>query len=736
MSQPKVSKIEKAFYKKSNFQLLKDVITDSFPVKTLPKNIEDQIIKTMDHVFQNTKLPRITSKTQRPDLIQNLNKNVLSQFMGSVSKLQKTPQTQGKPVQRPQSLVSQDPRKATEQLAGLQPGIPIHSLQPSGEYSTFPPNSDASFYLNQNHNAPPVPDRHMPNILPELHPKVDINEFPRPQGTFHGIASQETDVALSHMKDQRNALFQKNKVEEPDFSLPKMKEENMPDPKQKFEEMLKIREAEEKALKEKKKPDEIHFESQKVYKPKEALINAPEYHKAFQSESFLEGIDIPEDQLNNIQPIEKSDPPVSTFYQVKLPIEQSISEKTRYVPGQNGTYRIAPPTPSSSSEELSYRPTREKQTRYLTISSLSRDIHLPFSVDSFSLPIYHEPEPPEEYVTEQGITLFTKSAYKQTGMLPGTELDNVEGVECSDISVPKTLRDALEEPYLWLRVAEWGSIARVRPVQGHPDSSFITLKPIESKIIPVIYRSLPENLTVSLVRPTGQPCPVSAPQLWIELIEESEGDTVVTIKNHNIQVNDALYFYSMFPDTEYMVDGNASFRMSAPKLSKKVTKGGCYMKFDLFAVHPEHKDYESSNKICSFMKKTPQKFEIPLSDFLSEGDLFFYRGSSTNKETSYWCSMDTMNSTSVTVFCPSNTSHEIPKKVSRFGFLNRLSSGTQSDHAECIHYRGGFRVSKINGDKITIRFPYEQLSDTIKYFPKHLYCIPRKSQSTFTFRLH
>lgn len=670
-----MAKIEKYFFGRSNFSLLYEVIKDTFP-QNVPK--EDVLIALMNKTFSSAKLPVSPSKEQRNSLLQALNKEVLSSFSTMLS------------------VESNTRYQNTASTAEPAQTLRTSSFDPS--HSTFPPPSESGFFLDRNNKPVPVPERTVseltkhipPSHQSQLHPKMDVNEFPRPLGRDQPKGEPKSSLSFQQLEEQRSQLFAEKRPQNIDFKLPEMTDKNLPDPRVQFEKMIKDRE-------EQTKKEDVTFQSQRH--PSSGFASA------FQSDTFMESLDnqpfIPQrnQHLLPSQPVLSPPPP----------------QQQRPEPPQQ-QQRPEPPQRQQRPEPYPVLPEQQQQPqqplvveeKLVTLSSLSS---LQVDNQSFVVPVLMRGEEKEEKVNEKKQVLYQRVIPVRPGILSG--FSSIHTVTCTEITVPNFFQEAFDEPYLWLMIKEWGKLTRVRPVSSHPQSRFLVLRPVEERILEVD-SDLPEQFTLQLLLPTEEPCSLPIEPSWVEKLEEVDSErtrlSLSSLPGH-WKAGDLLYIYSVFSPN--LVEFSSYVAIHSLKVSQQT------LTFQGITLSEESRDRISPMKAGSL----PFLF----SEIVQPGDLFFLG----EENTVSWLSVLSVNTTSVTLSYSKKTA---PKKITRLGVLKRVEgvTSTQRNH---LHSMMGRRIESIEEKSVILRYPFSQLQEWEKVSSRSFLVKSRVDQVTVTLQV-
>lgn len=651
----KQNKIEKTFFSRGNIELLDSVIPDSTK-KNLGNDYVAILEAEMATAFRKTNTPHGLSKNERRDYIQQLNKAVLANVV---------------------------------KMVGPRMTPAIGSNQGNYQYGWGPTNSEGLAPFN-----PPSGDGKreivMPRRLtreelmpgkPDLHPRREFQEFPQPPASTRdrGLEMkirEPTKDALSRVEDERAQLFRKEEPRSMDFTLPKAKDIDEINPEDRLQQVLMEREKDDRYLASQPPPEKDlegkqikmtqHRVSQKV--PVSRPLEKPQpkdFHPAFSSDSIVDGLDEDFLTVNNVN--------------------EDLKDQREIMVDQG--------------------PMFEEKDSYLTINSRYRDLSQYPSPYNFTLTT-DKVETDTSEVLFNDTVIFSYNENSRPSQLKEEDLRNVMVVECLDISVPRSLQDALEEPYLWLAIDEWGELnkgtgipehafARLRPMPSNDRSAFITMRAHMLERHVLRSRST-STLTFRLLRSDGE-----------ELDYEGPNDL-----DKDIDINEWIYVYSYYPPKDMMV----TFQQNLFVYSLKHNKKGELS----FKIYLDESEDIGKNKIGRF-RNEKNKHRLPVNKYLSSDDLFFmeFSDQKNDRDRYVYSRIIKVQDEMVTI----ELDH-MPKTIERIGFLKRDRRGFVSERKDDINYKNGHQYSKVK----------KMLEDNL-IDPRNYFFIKRKDQVSCMFRL-
>lgn len=662
----KSNKIERAFYSNSNFTLLDSVLRESLDNR-IPDNYKHIVMSEMDIALSQTAIPRSVSRSDRSKFVQDLNKMVLSNIIKKIKHNQQN------------------------QVTGW-------SNSHKESHSSFPPSTNAGFFPKpedprnpknsrnpRNLGNPRIPIRkreitalqdrqmtsHQIQQRSSIHPKQNFEEFPTlPQSTRN--THENVGDAFKRIETERVGLTKKDNPKQVDFSLPKEKDDI--DPEERFQKMMEERYHDDKILSQK---SNIEQDSSVIKKDNlvDNLVDN-ESHSPFTSDKFMEGLS--ESMLNtssvkdipDIVPI--STPPRSSYH---------LPEKLK--------------TPENPENPEDHEDNDRVRDIYLTIHSKYRDASVYPSPYDFTMTTDSFDKDSSDVRLNNHLLFISEDK----GLDPDLSVDDLKGltvVECLDVSLPKTLPEVFEEPYLWLCIPEWGgsnrgtgvpkgAFARLKPVPSNINSNFVTMRAhvLERQIV---NNDNQTSLSISVLTSDGHPLSFENSSL-----------------SRRLEDKDRVYIRCLYPPKSELTNFQPNVCMYSLKYNKKREE----LSFKMYVT--EEKDIQ--NKIGSF-RNEKIKTKLPVNRYLSENDMFFIE----TPEESQYCKILNVSDDTVIIKTP-----EKYIKINRIGFLKHNPRGFTSNNKNDVHYTGGVQ--------------YKKMSDMLKYDKDSYIMLPKKEQTSFMFRL-
>lgn len=721
----KPSKVEKSFYSEKNFKLLKSVVGDMLAEqkKEVPPQLSQALVGTMENIFANAQVPKPTSREHRYELVQGLNKHVLRSIMQQIKTV--VPEQVPPAMHRDLHSLPQNGRpSATQPLPFIntpqqQQMAPSAWNNGSGNNMTvFPPPPDSGFYTNISHNAPPVPPRDLPNVQnihsprnkPMLHPSQNIQEFSRPQPQPVQGPGANVGTALESMERERAEMFRRPQPKTMDFALPQVEE--LPDPEQRFQQMMQERQADV------------------IVPPADGSVPHPasEYES-----SMTHGLD---EQLLAMERVK--DTPTSSFRpeDARPQYEQAM---------QHVQQRVAqiemPVAPRIQSRHL--------EERYLILHSMQRDdkTQSPYEFNSF----FTRPQQSSvvEKKDESGNILYQEHIASENGVSLHIFQD-ARSIECTDVRVPSTLTAAFEEPYLWLCVDEFanvntgpgippGAFSRLYPIEGHSKSSFVTLHAqIPERHILSLDR-YPSQVNIKLCRPNGEICSSGQDRQEVkEVAKEKNGENTVLVLNDtcDFTVGERVYLFTTVPEMQNLVEFHQSvFLYSLHAEKQKHSTGNFVMSFKAYTQNAR----QIENKIGQYKSTDKTKESLAFNDILKPGDFIFMECgfNDSDEKSTVWAEVIEIadkGSTKVLVSYPkTKKKQQIPKWISRLGFLRRVWAGRQE--GDTLYGKEGVTITNISNNLVTVYHPYDQVDDVVRSIGRSLFLLRQNQQTSYHFRI-
>jgi hypothetical protein len=582
------------------------------------------------------------------------------------------------------------------------------------------PPSNPSLFPQQNVNqlpTGPFPDRGMERA-----------NFPLPQSTPPRKYQKNPADRLEDRKDAE--MFSQPKPKAIDFSLPELDDDKIVDPEKRFQQMMKDRQAEDTLLQQNAPTKEELKETQRQLvnpKPLTSNVNmvpqrlpsashpASEFAQSFThglNESLLNTNVVKDTPGTKYKPQDAGQSqPISSFRQPQQHLQLPP-------PPESIQYIAPPPKP----------PQMKVIDRYLTINSKFRDVTTHPNSLEFSLPVGAITKESVDYKDDNGVILF-KEPGEEREVLSADDLRNVMAVECLDVIVPKCLSDVFEEPYLWLCVDEWGTnnkgtdvpegaFARLKPINGHPQSSFITLRAhlLERQMLEMEEF---ENLTFKICNPYGEPCEIDD-VTYVDKIEQKGFSTFLTIDiNSPVEIGDRIYIKSLF--NQQLIEMYPSVYLHSVKLEKNTLSFKSYVYDD-----KENSSKSKIGKYTSSKDKTP----LNMNDFLAPNDYVFLEFENGGKRLNGWFLVKSIESGRTGATVKIDFPHKKPKTITRIGFSKKCTEGHVSNDRENLLYKGGLYISGREKNVIEVK-----CSDSVQYPPNSLFFLQAKRQVNMMFRL-
>jgi hypothetical protein len=715
----KPSKVEKAFLAQTNFELLDSVLKETTK-GNLPQNYQAILVAEMNSALQHTGTTKGLPKSQRTNYVQQLNKAVLANVFkmvqgpasgrdnrdnGDLRDPRDLPSNgranTGRPIQQVQPI---QPRAATtagsqsHQMGWGDMGGQLASFSPNNTFPVqpqFPKREMSTFQARQMSSKELLPQ------VPDMHPAQNFNEFPTPPKSTRdrgrvARSQEDTGEAFTRIENERASMFRKNNPRNIDFSLPKSKEEEQENPEDKYQRMMAERQRDDQILSSNKPENaediansaefreaSVSMSQERQFQGRQPMPAQRDSAPAFMGDNFVSGLDESMLMANEVK-----DTPKASF-------DKRVSQR----------HTLQAP-PAALSYEPPPREVRE-QDRYLTIHSRFRDVGQYPSPYNFKLSTENVDSDTSE-VTLGDNLLFRSREPGNEPMLDTEDLRNIRVVECLDVSVPKSLTAAFEEPYLWLCIDEWGSantgtgvpsgaFARLKPVPSNLDSFFVTMRAhvLERHMLQT---NNIKDLTFRLLKSDGE--------------EITSNDYhLLSDKGKKIDSNELIYIRCFYPEKSEMTGFQHNIFMYSLKHNKKRNELS-------FKMYVSDEVSQVKNKIGSY-RNEKVKHKLPVNRYLAEGDLFFLEVPDSKDSKDYkYCNILNVSQDTITI-----SIDQIPKNISRIGFLKKNPRGYASDDKNAVNYKGG--VKEFN---LTVPFdgPYKENS----YF-----FIRRKEQVSYMFRL-
>lgn len=614
------------------------------------------------------------------------------------------------------------------------------NLSPSQDFQEFP--------------TPPQATRISSDIQPSQwqavsasrtqEPKVSLRTNRMQEKEYNTKDRQSTSSALTRIENERAELFRKENPKVIDFALPKVKEEDDSNPEDRLQQMMLERKKDDQQLISNEQdeqevvrspPNDANVQKSKVFMQKKRMQESERSsehqdhqglydrreqsmykdnnninsiyqnnadstysdHPPFTQDNFVNGLD--EDLLmaDNVK-----DSPISTFgkqsYQ-ELPQAISYTKGNDTLRGPNFIGTLEPETSGFAGGD-----TRDI---YLTIHSKYRDYSIYPSPYEFKLNTEESNEETIDVIEDDQL-LFRETKQAKDAELNFDDLQDIMVVECLDVSVPKSLVEVFEEPYLWLCIDEWGAanigtgvpkgaFARLKPIPSNSDSRFVTMRAhvLERH---VLKNQVVRSLTFRLLRADGEPI--------------QQTDHLLLKDSHKMDKNSWVYLRSFYPDKSQMTCFQNNVYIYSLKFSKKQE-----LSFKMYVDKSDEDKKENkqshTNKIGSYRGKKI-KHTLSVNKYLSKGDLFFLQ----IPENQYiYCPILDISADTITI-----KFDKIPKTINRIGFLRKDMRGYSSDNKDHICYKGGTKLQTV-------------LDTILPYSQEDYLVIRREEQVSYMFRL-
>ena len=703
--QEKYSKIERQFYSKKNYNLLKEVLLDS--INSIPrsnvdkKNLQEDIFNTMLNVCNNITIPEIKSKTERKKFLNGLNKEVLSILANKIKN--------NKPIRNNIKSLKPVPieRFGNERITGHM----FNKNQKQTEITNLPFNQPN--FTQQNFNQPkfnnlPIDNSQdkiksfysrepiQPIENPLLHPNKQITNLPKPINNLSLKNEINLKDRFKEMEEERNS----NGIKRPnpiDFSLPKNSIPlNNINPENKLNELLKIRNNLDSKIESEKntnlnqKNTNLNKKNTNLNKNQIQTINNSLNSKA-DTNANIENTDT----KSVFKPFTENNFLSNNFSQNMVSINNLKNNLGTFMDGLDNKLlevnEVIDKPDIKSNKKINIKKTlnlnepKILKTKYLTIHSLKRNSNIYSSSLSFAINFLNKNEKYEKYEKYENEIIFEKKILNNNK----PNINEIISIECLDVVLPSN-NTILQEPFLWLCIKDWGlsnigtyvpdnAFARLKIV--NEKNNFITLRPhILERQTPIKF---PDNLSIDIKDSTGNKIDIYDRKEIKNIIKNTFS---ITEKN-NIEKGDKIYIYSLYPDE--ITGFYPNVFMYDLKINKKNT-----MTFRLFI----DKNNNNSNRVSKYIKNEDKK-QLFVFKYLNNNDLFFIEYIKNKKISKKYKIIEIKNDL-ITIEFPQQRKY-IPKKITRIGFVKMNDSGYTSNNNNDINFKGGHTVIDIKIIKYT-----------------------------------